>query len=86
MLAGHPPFDGPTALNVAVQHLKWLTLMTADEVASIAAEQEARPEARSAQRALAFDLTARVHGRDEAERQVTVASATFSDAKSPASS
>jgi serine/threonine protein kinase len=22
MLAGHPPFDGPTALNVAVQHLK----------------------------------------------------------------
>ncbi len=30
------------------------------------------------QRALAFDLTARIHGRDEAERQQKVAEAAFS--------
>jgi tyrosyl-tRNA synthetase len=63
---------------LAVQHVRWLTLMSADEIAALAAEQTARPEGRPAQHALAFDLTARVHGRDEAERQVRVAEAAFS--------
>ena len=62
------------------QHLKWLTLMTADEVADLERAQSADPGSRPAQRALAFDLTARVHGRDEAERQVRVADAAFSGA------
>jgi tyrosyl-tRNA synthetase len=63
---------------LVIQHLKWLTLMTADEVADVEAAQLAAPEGRAAQKALAFDLTARVHGRAEAERQVRVADAAFS--------
>ena len=62
---------------LVVQHLRWLTLMNAAEVAAIEAQHAASPEARPAQRALAFDLTARVHGGDEASRQVRVAEAAF---------
>ncbi|MEX2548151.1 MAG: tyrosine--tRNA ligase [Chloroflexota bacterium] len=60
--------------------LRRLTLMTADEVADLERAQAASPGDRPAQRALAFDLTARVHGREEAERQVRVAEAAFSGA------
>ena len=63
---------------LVVQHLKWLTLKTADEVASIEAAQTASPGDRPAQKALAYDLTARVHGVEEADRQVRVADAAFS--------
>ena len=63
---------------LVVQHLRWLTLMTADEAAELERQQAASPEQRPAQRALAFDLTARIHGRDEAQRQVRVAEAAFS--------
>ena len=65
---------------LVVQHLKWLTLMTADEVAADRGRADASPGDRPAQKALAFDLTARVHGREEAERQVRVAEAAFSGA------
>jgi tyrosyl-tRNA synthetase len=65
--------------ELAVQHLRWLTLLSAAEIDGVAEEHGAQPEARAAQRSLAFDLTARVHGRDEAERQVRVADAAFSD-------
>jgi tyrosyl-tRNA synthetase len=61
-----------------VRHLKWLTLMSADEIANISESQSAAPETRPAQRALAHGLTARVHGREEADRQVRVADAAFS--------
>jgi tyrosyl-tRNA synthetase len=64
--------------ELAVTHLRWLTLQAAEEVAAVEAEQLADPGARAAQRALAFDLTARIHGREEAERQVRVAAAAFS--------
>lgn len=64
--------------QLAVQHLRWLTLQSPEEIAAVEAEQTARPESRAAQRALAYDLTARIHGRDEAERQVRVAAAVFS--------
>jgi tyrosyl-tRNA synthetase len=62
---------------LVVQHLKWLTLMTEPEVGEIERQHGASPETRPAQRALAFDLTARVHGREEAERQVRVADAAY---------
>jgi tyrosyl-tRNA synthetase len=62
---------------LAVQHLRWLTLMTAEEVASLEVEQAASPGERPAQKALAFDLTARIHGREEAEKQVRLAEAAF---------
>jgi tyrosyl-tRNA synthetase len=62
---------------LVVQHLKWLTLMTEQQVAEIEAAHLAAPEKRAGQKALAFDLTAHVHGRAEAERQVRVADAAF---------
>jgi tyrosyl-tRNA synthetase len=64
--------------ELAVQHLRWLTLKGADEIAEIARQQAASPERRPAQRALAYDLTARVHGEEEAQRQMRVAEAVFS--------
>ncbi len=55
-----------------------LTLMPRDQIDALLAEQASEPGRRPGQRAFAFDLTARVHGRQEAERQVRVAAAAFS--------
>jgi len=57
--------------------LRWLTLLDAESIAGLEAEQAAHPERRPGQRAFAHDLTARVHGRDEADRQARVAEAAF---------
>jgi len=53
-------------------YLRWFTLFEREDVETLDAAVVARPEAREAQRRLAFDVTARVHGEDaarEAERQ-----------------
>jgi tyrosyl-tRNA synthetase len=53
-------------------YLRWFTLFDREAVEALDAAVAARPEAREAQRRLAFDVTARVHGPDaarEAERQ-----------------
>ena len=55
-----------------------LTLLPRDQIQGILAEQAADPGKRPGQRAFAFDLTARIHGRAEADRQVRVAAAAFS--------
>ncbi len=60
-----------------VTMLRRLTLLAADDIRSIEEEQQRRPEARPAQRRLAQEMTARVHGPEEAERQVRVAEAAF---------
>ena len=60
------------------QNLRWLTLMTAEQVADLEMQHASHPEQRPMQKALAFDLTARIHGREEAERQRRVAEAAFS--------
>ena len=62
---------------LVLDHLRWLTTLDASTIEAIAAEQTARPEGRHAQQALAFDLTARIHGSEEAQRQVAVAEAAF---------
>jgi tyrosyl-tRNA synthetase len=62
------------------QHLRWLTLLDADEIRALEERQQAAPEGRAAQRALALDLTSRIHGRDEARRQAELADALFSGA------
>jgi len=66
--------------ELVAQHLRWLTLKPADEIYEIEEQHEKAPEKRPAQRALAHDLTARVHGKEEADRQVKVADAAFSGA------
>ncbi|MFI5255334.1 MAG: tyrosine--tRNA ligase [Candidatus Limnocylindrales bacterium] len=60
--------------------LRWLTLMEKDAIEALEADTAAHPERRAGQRAFALDLTARVHGRDVAERQVRVSDAAFGDA------
>jgi tyrosyl-tRNA synthetase len=54
-----------------------LTLKPREEIDAIVAEQVAEPGRRPGQRAFAFDLTARIHGVEEAERQVRVSAAAF---------
>lgn len=63
--------------ELVVRHLRWLTLRTADEIAAVEAEHAARPEARVAHRALAHDLTSRIHGEAEAALQERVTAAVF---------
>jgi tyrosyl-tRNA synthetase len=58
--------------------LRRLTLLGADEIYALEEEQQRAPESRPAQRRLAWEMTARVHGEDEARRQVRVAEAAFS--------
>jgi tyrosyl-tRNA synthetase len=60
-----------------LDHLRWLTTMSQAEIDAIASEHAAAPERRAAQTALALDLTARIHGPAEAERQATMAGAAF---------
>jgi len=49
------------------QHLCWFTLLPVPEIDELVAAHEAAPERRTAQRRLAFEATALVHGAAEAE-------------------
>ncbi len=60
------------------QLLRFFTLFDAAEIEALEADQAAHPEQRPAQKALAFDITARVHGRDEAEAVRAASEAFFS--------
>jgi tyrosyl-tRNA synthetase len=61
-----------------VGYLRWFTLFDRERVDQLAAEVADHPEQRAAQKALAYDITARVHGEDEAKRAVSVSQAAFS--------
>jgi tyrosyl-tRNA synthetase len=58
--------------------LRLFTLLSREEILAIEAEQALHPEARPAQRALANDVTARVHGADAARDAVRLSEAAFS--------
>jgi tyrosyl-tRNA synthetase len=60
------------------QLLRFFTLLDRAAIEALEGEQAARPEARPAQRALAGDLTARVHGEAAAASAVRVSEAAFS--------
>jgi tyrosyl-tRNA synthetase len=66
--------------ELVIDHLRWLTTLPREQVEAIATDHAAAPEQRLAQAALAYDLTERVHGLEEAQRQVTVAGAAFATA------
>jgi tyrosyl-tRNA synthetase len=59
-------------------YLRWFTTMSPDEIEALEVELAAHPEARGAQRALALDVTARVHGREAADDAVRASEAAFS--------
>ncbi len=61
-----------------VSYLRFFTLMDRAAIEALEAEQAAHAEARPAQRALALDITARVHGEAEARHAVRVSEAAFS--------
>ena len=57
--------------------LKVFSFRSREEIAELEAAVASRPEARDAQRALAEELTAMVHGPDEAARAVAASEAVF---------
>ena len=59
------------------QLLRSLTLLGREGIEALEAEQSAHPERRVGQRALAWDLTARVHGAEAAELQRRVSDVLF---------
>jgi tyrosyl-tRNA synthetase len=59
-------------------YLRWFTLFDRVEVEALEAAAAERPEAREAQRRLAQDITARVHGDAAARHAVRVSEAAFS--------
>jgi tyrosyl-tRNA synthetase len=59
------------------KYLRTFTLFSRERIEALDAEVAAHPEARAAQRAMAFDITARVHGDEEAQRAVRVSEAAF---------
>jgi tyrosyl-tRNA synthetase len=61
-------------------YLRWFTEFPRERIEALEAEMAARPERRTAQRALALDITARTHGGDAAARAIADAEATFSTA------
>jgi tyrosyl-tRNA synthetase len=58
-------------------YLRWFTTWSRNEVEGLEAEMAARPEAREAQRRLAVDVTARVHGEAAAREAVAISGALF---------
>ncbi len=61
-------------------YLRWFTLFTREEIGDLGRQGAARPEARVPQRALALDITARVHGPEAASLAVKASEAAFSAA------
>ncbi len=58
-------------------YLRWFTLWGRDEIEALEAETAAHPEVREAQRRLAYDITARVHGEASAAEAIRVSEALF---------
>ncbi|HEX5828351.1 MAG TPA: tyrosine--tRNA ligase, partial [Candidatus Limnocylindrales bacterium] len=58
-------------------YLRWFTLFGREEIEGLEREVAERPEAREAQRRLAHDVTARVHGEEAAGDAVAVSAALF---------
>jgi len=58
-------------------YMRWFTLWSREEIEALDATLVAQPEAREAQRRLAFDITARCHGEEAASEAVAVSAALF---------
>lgn len=58
-------------------YTRWFTTWSRDEITGLDADVADRPEAREAQRRLAFDVTRRVHGEAAAQEAIRVSQALF---------
>jgi len=63
--------------DAVLGHLKVFTFRTRDELDELAQSTAERPSAREAQRTLAYDVTALVHGTDAADKVVAASQALF---------
>ncbi|CAN5196121.1 tyrosine--tRNA ligase [soil metagenome] len=63
--------------DAVLGHLKVFTFRTRDELDDLALSTAERPAAREAQRTLAYDVTALVHGADAADKVVAASQALF---------
>jgi tyrosyl-tRNA synthetase len=63
----------------AIRHLKSFTFRTGDEIDALARAMAEAPERRAAQRTLARDVTALVHGEDQVARAERAAAVLFGD-------
>lgn len=61
-----------------VQWLRWYTLLDSSEIQDIAAKQDAAPQERAAQRALAANMTEMLHGKDQLGKVQSASQALFS--------
>ncbi|HEX3901165.1 MAG TPA: tyrosine--tRNA ligase [Mycobacteriales bacterium] len=61
----------------AGRYLRYFTFLSHEEIEALEAETVERPQARSAARRLAEELTTLVHGRDETERVIAASAALF---------
>jgi tyrosyl-tRNA synthetase len=68
-----------------VRYLKYFTFRSREEIGELARVVEGTPEKREAQRTLARDVTAMVHGRDQVERAERAAAVLFGDSIANAS-
>jgi tyrosyl-tRNA synthetase len=59
------------------RYLRSFTLLGREAIEAIEADQASRPDARPAQRTVAFDLTARTHGEEAARQAATASEAAF---------
>lgn len=62
----------------ALPFLRWFTFKGREEIEALGAEMERAPQERAAQRALAAEMTERLHGIDARERAEAAAAALFS--------
>jgi tyrosyl-tRNA synthetase len=67
-----------------VRYLKFFTFLTREAIDALARATSEAPERRDAQRALAREVTALVHGREQVERAERAAAVLFSDTLSAA--
>ena len=59
------------------EYLKVFTFLTKEEIERIMEEQNERPETRVAQKALAYEVVKDLHGKEEADKAVSISEALF---------
>ena len=60
-----------------LEYLKVFTFLSKDEIEKIMVEQSQMPEARVAQKALAYEVVKDIHGKEEASKAVSISEALF---------
>jgi tyrosyl-tRNA synthetase len=65
------------------RYLKLFTFLELEQIAQVAAEQTANPAARPGQRCLAWEVTALVHGQEEADKARQASDALFGRSSGP---